>query len=180
MDEIVKNLLEWLGTCPHKHTPAGWGYADIGNFFKSNTSLTKDDVFFAGGGVRYRFEYLFSMLVPAEKAKIINIILRDFPQGKDYPYRTDDLKKYFIGFVKNISKTEDENTLDFHKRRLSISDLGSVDDLRRQYKSLVQKYHPDKVATMGPEIKELAEKKTQEINESFECLVKKLTGCGDR
>lgn len=34
----------------------------------------------------------------------------------------------------------------------------------------MQSYHPDKVASLGDELKELAEKKTKDINEAYAYL----------
>ncbi|RJP71544.1 MAG: hypothetical protein C4539_04875 [Ignavibacteriales bacterium] len=40
--------------------------------------------------------------------------------------------------------------------------------IRKKYIELISQYHPDKVAELGPELIELAEKKTKEINLAFE------------
>ncbi|MES2946884.1 MAG: J domain-containing protein [Pseudomonadota bacterium] len=40
-------------------------------------------------------------------------------------------------------------------------------DIRAAYKSQISKYHPDKVAALGDELKTLAERKTKDINEAF-------------
>jgi preprotein translocase subunit Sec63 len=40
--------------------------------------------------------------------------------------------------------------------------------LKTAYLEMIKQYHPDKVNGMGPEIKELAEKKTKEINDMYE------------
>jgi hypothetical protein len=40
--------------------------------------------------------------------------------------------------------------------------------LKRSYLEMIKQYHPDKVNGMGPEIKEVAEKKTKEINDMYE------------
>jgi len=48
-------------------------------------------------------------------------------------------------------------------------------DLRKKYLELISKYHPDKVADLGPELIEIAEKKTKEINAAFEWFKKKYS-----
>ncbi len=45
--------------------------------------------------------------------------------------------------------------------------------IRKKYIELISQYHPDKVAELGPELIELAEKKTKEINLAFEWFRKK-------
>lgn len=45
--------------------------------------------------------------------------------------------------------------------------------IRKKYIELVSKYHPDKVSELGPELIELAEKKTKEINAAYEWFKQK-------
>lgn len=47
---------------------------------------------------------------------------------------------------------------------LGVSPEASDDEVRRAYKTLVLKHHPDRVATLGDDIREAAKKKFQEIN----------------
>ena len=55
---------------------------------------------------------------------------------------------------------------------------GHIDSeiLRRRYRELMAKYHPDKVQHLGTEFHHLAEQKTKELNEAYEFLRKKY-GC---
>ena len=46
-------------------------------------------------------------------------------------------------------------------------------DIQKAYHDKMKKYHPDKVETMGEELKELAKKKTKKINEAYEYFKKK-------
>ena len=39
--------------------------------------------------------------------------------------------------------------------------------VKTAYQTLVKQYHPDKVEEMGAEIRELAEKRTKEINQAY-------------
>jgi len=45
--------------------------------------------------------------------------------------------------------------------------------IRKKYYESIAKYHPDKVQDLGAELKELAERKTKEINGAYEWLKKK-------
>lgn len=49
------------------------------------------------------------------------------------------------------------------------------DDLKAKYRELLKQSHPDRVASMGPDFRKLAEKKTKEINEAYEKLKKKAS-----
>ena len=51
----------------------------------------------------------------------------------------------------------------------------SADELKSRYHELLKQSHPDRVASMGPEFKKLAEKKTKEINEAYAKLKKKAS-----
>jgi DnaJ-domain-containing protein 1 len=46
----------------------------------------------------------------------------------------------------------------------------SFDEIRRAYRDRMKEYHPDKVAGLGAELRELAERKAKEINMAFEEL----------
>lgn len=57
-------------------------------------------------------------------------------------------------------------------RILGIDRNASVEQIKEAYKKRVKEYHPDKVETLGEELKELAQQKTQEINLAYEFLRK--------
>lgn len=50
---------------------------------------------------------------------------------------------------------------------LGLSPSATSGEVRRAYLALIKKYHPDLVASLGPELIELAERKTQELNEAY-------------
>jgi hypothetical protein len=49
------------------------------------------------------------------------------------------------------------------------------EELKSRYHELLKQSHPDRVASMGPEFRKLAEKKTKEINEAYAKLKKKAS-----
>lgn len=51
---------------------------------------------------------------------------------------------------------------------LGVGPDAGMDEIRRAYQRRIGEYHPDKVATLGPELKALAERKSQEINVAYE------------
>lgn len=51
---------------------------------------------------------------------------------------------------------------------LNVSPGASPEEIRLAYKNLVSQYHPDKVAALGPELRELCERKTKEINVAYD------------
>ena len=51
----------------------------------------------------------------------------------------------------------------------------SAEELKSRYHELLKQSHPDRVASMGPEFRKLAEKKTKEINDAYAKLKKKAS-----
>jgi DnaJ-domain-containing protein 1 len=50
---------------------------------------------------------------------------------------------------------------------LCISPQSSDEEIRRAYKSLIGQYHPDKVASLGPELRDLASLKAKQITAAY-------------
>lgn len=55
---------------------------------------------------------------------------------------------------------------------LEIDETATDDEVRAAYKRMVVKHHPDRVASLGEDIKAAAEKKMREINEAKELIYK--------
>jgi DnaJ like chaperone protein len=51
---------------------------------------------------------------------------------------------------------------------LDISAEASTEEIRAAYRQLLSQYHPDKVASLGPELRELAKRKTQDIIDAYQ------------
>jgi len=58
---------------------------------------------------------------------------------------------------------------------LEIEASATDDEVRKAYKKLVLKHHPDRVANLGEDIRKKAEEKLKQINEAYE-LIKKERG----
>jgi uncharacterized membrane protein YkvA (DUF1232 family) len=55
---------------------------------------------------------------------------------------------------------------------LGVQRGASIDDIKRAYRKLAAKYHPDKVDHLGDEFRVLAEQKFKDIQEAYQELVK--------
>ncbi len=55
---------------------------------------------------------------------------------------------------------------------LEVSEGASQEEIVAAYKRKIRRYHPDKVAQMGAEIRELAERKSKQINAAYDHAMK--------
>ena len=53
---------------------------------------------------------------------------------------------------------------------LGVDRSASEDEIKRAYRQLAAKYHPDKVTYLGEEFRELAAKRFKEIKAAFDAL----------
>jgi hypothetical protein len=60
---------------------------------------------------------------------------------------------------------------------LGISHGSSLDEAKAAYYSKVKQYHPDKVVGLDEEFRQLAERKTQELNAAFQEVRRSLGHC---
>ncbi len=58
---------------------------------------------------------------------------------------------------------------------LGVQQNSSIDEIKSAFKKKVMEYHPDRVAALGDELKELAGKKTLQINEAYSLIRKTRT-----
>jgi DnaJ like chaperone protein len=54
---------------------------------------------------------------------------------------------------------------------LGVPADASYDDIRAAYRRLMSEYHPDKVAGLGVELRELASRKATEINAAYDAAL---------
>lgn len=67
---------------------------------------------------------------------------------------------------KNSSTQNEASPVAWHET-LNVSPQATIEEIRRAYKVLMSQYHPDKVASLGEELKALAEKKSKEITSAY-------------
>lgn len=55
---------------------------------------------------------------------------------------------------------------------LGVAESASREEIDRAYRLQISQHHPDKVATLGEDIRRLAEARTKEINAAYEAAVR--------
>ena len=57
---------------------------------------------------------------------------------------------------------------------LQLSPTADASEIRTAYRRLISQYHPDKVEQLGPELKELAARKSQEITVAYQTALQSM------
>lgn len=55
---------------------------------------------------------------------------------------------------------------------LNVAPDASTAQIKHAYRMLMSQYHPDKVATLGEELKAVAERKSKQINAAYEAILR--------
>jgi hypothetical protein len=58
----------------------------------------------------------------------------------------------------------------FYYGVLGITPDATEAEIKKAYRNLMRQYHPDRVATLGPELQETAAKRAKEINEAYHII----------
>jgi hypothetical protein len=79
---------------------------------------------------------------------------------------------------KNDPSSKTEGTLSFVRalHNLGLTGRPTHGEVKRAYRNKIREYHPDKVAHLGSELRDLAECKSKEINAAYEYLSKAFHG----
>ena len=64
------------------------------------------------------------------------------------------------------------NTLEQAYKELEIAPTATDDEVKAAYRKLALKHHPDRVATLGEDVKKAAEEKFQQINNAKDMIYK--------
>ena len=160
----AKELLAMLRDLSHRDIAVG----DVCRQIKVNTDYT----------TRYQmFDFLFSIAaadgeVVAAEVRVLSTI------ATALGIRPSDFisvsQRHGAGMFGGRSSTggplsgDSTATLDAAYRVLGISASASDEEVKKAYRRLAMKYHPDRVETLGEEVKKNAEAQFRAINEAYE------------
>lgn len=84
----------------------------------------------------------------------------DQPHAKEEPSRTHHTREESVF-------AEGRGNVPWYEV-LEVPPIATPTMIRSAYRKLMSQYHPDKVASLGPELKALAERKTRDIRRAYE------------
>lgn len=105
----------------------------------------------------------------------------------DIAYADGEVNTSELNVIQRISNTFNISSADFQSlkapyvknidqnwayKALEIEPSASIDDIKKAYRRMAMKYHPDKVANLGDDIKKSATEKFRSVNEAYEQLKK--------
>jgi hypothetical protein len=90
-----------------------------------------------------------------------------FGQYEQYRQHNSSSRRFYP------STATEEAKMEYYGKVIGLMGKVSKEQIRSKYIHLVSQYHPDKVQHLGPELRELAESKTKEINAAYDWLKSK-------
>lgn len=107
--------------------------------------------------------------VPENELQIARNIAA-FLEISAYDQRTIEAKYTYRRQQRHAS---DSASNDHYYAVLGLTSGASMDEIKKAYRKLSMKYHPDKVQHLGDEFQNVAEEKMKEINAAYEFFKKK-------
>jgi len=125
------------------------------------------ELFIIGGVVYTLIEYFF-------KNKKVNSSREKTSKSKS---QTDNEKQKTDFENEGSYNSSNTNSLikkeAYYGRVLGLSGKITKEDIKKYYRKKVAEYHPDKVASLGKKLREVAEEEMKQINEAYEYFRKK-------
>lgn len=94
----------------------------------------------------------------------------DFEKDNSYKSRSEPSGDNFQDSNNSRNGSTNINDLKRAFSVLEIPESSTNEEIRSAYLKKIKEYHPDRVQNLGQEIKNLADKKTKEINQAYEFI----------
>ena len=94
-----------------------------------------------------------------------------FLEISEYDHRTIEAK---YRYQRQRSANESYESAGRYYALLGLDDGADMSTIKKAYRQLSMKYHPDKVSHLGDEFKNVAEEKMKELNQAYEFFKKKF------
>ena len=85
-----------------------------------------------------------------------------------------DHQRIKMAFEAQFGDIASQANTDKYFATLGIPNHSSQEEIKKAYRDLTKKYHPDKVQHLGEEFKDQAEKRMQEINAAYDEIMKQV------
>ena len=111
-----------------------------------------------------------------QMGQLVNVVDVDSVGGSSRPDHLAAIVRQAFAFKPRSATSNSGMPMDLQGNRADpyqvrgAGELDTEEEIKRKYKQMVRQYHPDQVAHLGPELKELAAKKTTEINCAFAAI----------
>ncbi len=113
---------------------------------------------------------------PHSENEQINALLRQFREANTTSGESKQQDRESNEAPPFTPRTATEKETERHYGRiLGLKGQVTPDDIKAAYKGIIRQYHPDMTQNLGKEIRDLAERKSKEINEAYEYFRKKYT-----
>lgn len=133
----------------------------------------KNTIFESCGEIKYNMDY-------AQRLQLVNFLVMIAQADGSVPQSEIDALKFVavnlgisaddLNSMLNLSSGGDN--LDAAYKVLGITPEASDDEVKAAYRRMALKHHPDRVATLGEDVRKAAEQKFQEINAAKETIYK--------
>lgn len=136
-----------------------------------NPSAFKNTIFECGEQIKQNMSYELRLQLLSFLAKIAQC------DGHVCQAEIDALKEVALAMGLSAKEVESMmnlggNTLEEAYKVLELSPDATDDEVKKAYRKLALKHHPDKVATLGEDVKKAAEEKFMQINNAKEQIFK--------
>jgi len=136
-----------------------------------NPSVFKNTIYECGVQIRQNMSYEQRLQLLSFLSKIAQ------SDGNVCKEEIEALKEVALAMGLSVQEVESMlnlggNTLEEAYKVLEIEPTATDDEVKKAYRKMALKHHPDRVATLGEDVKKAAEEKFQQINNAKEMIFK--------